>query len=133
MLTYHRAFIRLCAVILAITITPYCCWQVISTVVASQADTMDMPASNNISTTKTDGTSVIAPLPDGSLVEINYLSTDIEQLIAPFESYADLQIEECLLDQTAGATLMYDGTLMYTDYCRDLYNTHQQLRQSIAE
>ena len=99
MLTYHRAFIRLCAVILAITITPYCCWQVISTVVASQADTMAMPVTNNTSTTKTDGTSVIAPL----------------------------------LDQTAGATLMYDGTLMYTEYCRDLYNTHQQLRQSIAE
>lgn len=133
MLTYHRAFIRLCAVILAITITPYCCWEVISTVVASQSDTMSTPVTNNISTTKTDGTSVIAPLPDGSLVEINYLSTDIEQLIAPFESYADLQIEECLLDQTAGATLMYDGTLMYTEYCRDLYNTHQQLRQAIAE
>lgn len=134
MLTSHRTLIRLIAIILAITITPYCCWQVISSVMASQADTLATPTpSSNTTASKAKGTSIIAPLPDGSLVEINYLSTDIDQLIAPFESYADLQIEECLFDQAAGATLMYDGTLMFTQYCRDLYDTHQQLRQTLSD
>ncbi len=132
MFTSPRALIPVLATVIAITITPYCGWQVISSVMASQTDTVT-PASTSASTTdKAKGTHIIAPLPDGSLVEIDYLNTDIDQLIAPFESYADLQIEECLFEQTPGATLMYDGTLMYTDYCRDLFATHEQLRKTIT-
>ncbi|MDO5097336.1 MAG: hypothetical protein Q4D85_01160 [Corynebacterium sp.] len=66
---------------------------------------------------ESDSSTFLAPMAGGNLAEISYGEPNVAYLMKSVASYGGMQIEECLHDQSPGASLMYDGTLLYTDYC----------------
>ncbi len=62
---------------------------------------------------------MVTPLADGSLAEISYDDPNARQLADATASRGGVPICECLPDWGSGATLMCDGTLLYTAHCVD--------------
>lgn len=62
---------------------------------------------------------MVTPLADGSLAEISYDDPNAQRLADATASQGGVPICECLPDWGPGATLMCDGTLLYTAHCVD--------------
>jgi hypothetical protein len=60
---------------------------------------------------------MVTPLADGSLAEISYDDPNAQRLADATASQGGVPICECLTDWGPGATLMCDGTLLYTAHC----------------
>ena len=73
------------------------------------------------STTESSPTTsrMVTPLADGSLAEISYDDPNAQRLADATASQGGVPICECLHDWGPGATLMCDGTLLYTAHCVD--------------
>ncbi|AKK05293.1 hypothetical protein CMUST_04770 [Corynebacterium mustelae] len=97
-----------------LTFIPYSAWQLYS---FQPYPTENIDSGLYVRGNEKDALTFIAPMAGGNLAEISYGEPNVAYLMKSVASYGGMQIEECLHDQSPGASLMYDGTLLFTDYC----------------
>ncbi|MDO4631649.1 MAG: hypothetical protein Q4A82_05100 [Corynebacterium sp.] len=123
-----RFTLTVAASVAAIVVLPCLAWLTYSMQTAepdiSDISIAALASSQGSGSTAPDTTNrVVTPLADGSLAAISYDDPNTQNIVNATASQAGLPICECLHDLGPGATLMCDGTLLYTEHCVDTPTT----------